>query len=582
MRLAGEAPGAFQFTLTATNPFGWTSTRSFGITILAPSDLMPGFGNGGTVVTAIGTGDDVAAAVGVQADGRIVAAGSSVVAGRKSFSAMRLLPGGAPDPAFGSGGKILPAIGTYGSQVTGLALLPDGRLLLAGYADQDGDTMFAMTRHRADGSLDPDFGSGGKVLSMLGETGSRAYGLALQNDGRMVMAGERQGASTYDFAAARFLPDGRLDATFGSGGWVTTDIGGNTHDYCRCVVVQPDGRVLLGGYATGAADYDFCLVRYRADGSLDPSLGGTGRVRTPVSTHHDFGRRLMLEPDGRILLVGSSDLGDILLVRYLPDGSPDPAFGIGGKVVRRVTTMSNDTYSAARQPDGKLVLTGSLSVGNGGNQEIMTLRLLPNGAPDPSFGSDGLLTTSLGSDDEEGRDIALAPDGSIVAAGFTRHGGTLDYAVLRFAGGAGWTTASRAAWRNYHFGNPADSGEAADGSDPDGDGLINLFEYAFSSDPKAGDAALLGPRPVHAGAGADLRFRCDASRTDLDYVLQASADLGSPLWIEIARSTGGAQTIPVLDRATVRDPGGGVRDVTITPSPALFPHGHGFFRVSIQ
>jgi uncharacterized delta-60 repeat protein len=256
---------------------------------------------------------------------------------------------GAPgdlDSTFGVRGKVTTDFGGFAS-ASALVLQPDGKLVAAG-----GTFRFTLARYLPDGSLDTTFGTGGKVTTDFGHS-DLASALVLQPDGKLVAAGEtrQEDVGALDFALARYLPDGSLDPTFGTGGKVTTDFG--VFSQAFALVRQPDSKLVAAGGTAGG----FALARYLPDGSLDPTFGTSGKVTT------DFGERasaLVLQPDGKLVAVGG--ISAFALARYLPDGSLDPIFGTGGKVT---TNFGGQDMGLAlvRQPDGKLVAAGGSNAG---------------------------------------------------------------------------------------------------------------------------------------------------------------------------------------------------------------------------
>jgi uncharacterized delta-60 repeat protein len=221
------------------------------------------------------------------------------------------------------------------------------------------------------GDLDPTFGSGGRVLTDLGG-GDGASALVVQPDGKVVAAGGSTvnfalaryhpdgsllvaaGASTENFALARYHPDGSLDSGFGNGGVVLTDFGAASG--AEALVLQPDAKLVAAGRISFLGTRDFALARYNADGSLDTSFDGDGRVLT------DFGgpaRALLLQPDGKLVAAGRS-FTDFALVRYNPNGSLDTGFGDAGLVLTDFGP-SGEAFALGEQPDGKLVAAGGSS-----------------------------------------------------------------------------------------------------------------------------------------------------------------------------------------------------------------------------
>ena len=211
-----------------------------------------------------------AQAVALQPDGKIIAAGSS----DGTFALARYTPDSALDSSFGSRGTVTTPFGRGSAYASALALAPDGRIVAAGVAGSE----FALARYNADGSLDTSFGDGGKVTTGFDPadvTDDRVAEIVLQPDGKIVAAGTIYNGSNYDFALARYDPDGSLDSGFGAGGTVTTALGPN-HDFASALALQPDGKIVVGGLSEQLSGDGFALARYNADGSLDMNFGMLG------------------------------------------------------------------------------------------------------------------------------------------------------------------------------------------------------------------------------------------------------------------------------------------------------------------
>jgi uncharacterized delta-60 repeat protein len=318
---------------------------------LPDGTLDPGFGVGGKVkldFTGAG-GDDRVNALAVQADGKLVAAGHAV----DDWAVARFRQDGTLDPSFGAGGKVTTALG---GQIRALAVQADGKLVAAGVAGSD----FALARYLPDGTLDAGFGTGGIVRTGFpGVFFAEAHALAVQADGKLVAAGSAGAAA---FALARYNPDGTLDPGFGTGGIVTTAFGGFFNE-ANALVVQEGEKIVAAGQNFGATS-DFALARYRANGTLDPSFGVGGKVTTGFAGG-GTAAGLVVQADGRLVAGGTADAGngsgpDFALVRYRANGSLDPSFGVGGKVTTDFGASGIDRANAlAIQADGKLVAAGS-------------------------------------------------------------------------------------------------------------------------------------------------------------------------------------------------------------------------------
>src|SRR5262249_47815992 len=219
-----------------------------------------------------------------------------------------------------------------------------------------------------------------------------------------------------------------LDTSFGDGGRVVTEFPDSLDSQVLNVVVQPDGRIVASGFLLSGAQT--AIVRYMPDGTLDPSFGGGGVVIEPAELGGGpWG--LARHAAGRLVVAGSQS-GNLVVLRYVSDGSRDPSFGTGGLVVTGAGINRPLTRSLAIAPDGTLVLAGAADLATGGTQPFVA-RFLGNGALDPTFGRGGATAVSLGVDSSEARAVALQPDGRIVTAGGATAPG-MAFAVVRLQG----------------------------------------------------------------------------------------------------------------------------------------------------
>jgi uncharacterized delta-60 repeat protein len=284
-------------------------------------------------VTPFAGDTDRANAVAIDAQGRIVLAGSSDTGGGADFALARLAPDGSLDTSFGGGGTgtVTTPFSANTDQANALALQPDGKLVAAGSASNGDTSDFALARYNADGGLDTSFNATGKVTTPIGSASDAAKALALQPDGKLVAAGFAFNGSNFDFALARYNPDGSLDANFDFDGKTTTPIG-SSQEEAHALTVQPDGKLVAAGFATNGAR-EFALVRYNANGSLDTSFDADGKVTTAFGIG-DEANALALQPDGKLVAAGlatpgPTSLRDIALARYIGDQTPPGAPSIG-------------------------------------------------------------------------------------------------------------------------------------------------------------------------------------------------------------------------------------------------------------
>ena len=398
-----------------------------------PGALDPSFGTGGKVTTAIGGEDNYVYALVRQPDGKLVVAGSSYPGPDGDFALARYNPDGSLDPGFGAGGKVTTAIGSD-DEALALALQPDGKLVAAGYANVGGSQYaFALARYNPDGSLDAGFGSGGKVTTAIGLSDA-ARAIAVQPDGKLVVAGNSWNGSHNDFALVRYNADGSLDPTFGSGGKVTTAIGPGA-DIAHALALQPDGKLVTAGYSRNGSNDDLALVRYNQDGSLDLTFGVAGMVTTAIGSGSDDAYALALQPDGKLVAAGRSHNGTkfvFALVRYNPDGSLDTSFNGTGKATTAIGPADELARALAVQPDGRLVAAGASW--DGSKYVFALARYKPDGTLDTSFNGTGKVTTAIGSGGDAAYALALQPDGRLVAAGASWNGTDRDAVLVRYRG----------------------------------------------------------------------------------------------------------------------------------------------------
>ncbi|MGP8004227.1 MAG: delta-60 repeat domain-containing protein, partial [Smithella sp.] len=168
--------------------------------------------------------------------------------------------------------------------------------------------------------LDTTFGTGGIVTTPIGSYDAYAYALGIQSDGRILAAGSSYNGSNYNFALVRYNTNGSLDTTFGTGGIVTTPIGTGDSE-ALALGIQSNGNILAAGKSFNGSHYDFTLVRYSTNGSLDTTFGTSGIVTTPIGNYDSYAIALGIQSDGNILAAGSSDNGsniNFAFVSYLP------------------------------------------------------------------------------------------------------------------------------------------------------------------------------------------------------------------------------------------------------------------------
>jgi uncharacterized delta-60 repeat protein len=321
------------------------------------------FGANGRVVTNFLAGFSEAAAVAIQSDGRILAAGSA----GNDFALARFNEDGTPDNTFGADGRVITnlSIDSF-DEAFGIAIQPNGQIVVVGRSDGD----FAVVRYEANGNRDLGFGVGGIVITDVGiGSADVARDVVIQPNGRIVVAGQ----AGMDFAIARYESDGDLDITFASAGRVVTDFPGATNDIAYRVALQSNGRIV----AVGQAGTDVAVARYQTNGTLDGTFDGDGRVATNVHVD-DAGRDVSIEPDGQIVVAGRTGVDlhtDFAVLRYNSNGTLDSTFVMDFGPWGMVRTdfpidRQDEALAVALQPDGRILAVGR------SNEQIALARYL--------------------------------------------------------------------------------------------------------------------------------------------------------------------------------------------------------------
>jgi len=399
----------------------------------------------------------------LQADGKLVVATSN----HAEFWVGRLNPDGTYDTSFvgtagtASGHFIVPMPGGVNLPYA-LLLQDDGKIVIAGRCGDAVNWMPCLARLLPNGNFDATFdgpgtpGNGrfGLFETLVPHFNSEIYALVRQPDGRIVFAGRCQlsaSVSNSDFCVGRLTDTGAFDSSFlvpsgasvGIPGLFFMPIG-TGYDGATSVQLQADGRIVVAGICTTPADNDFCILRVNPDGSLDttfdgPSGTGDGKFLLPIGTNNDNLRSVLVQPDGKIILLGSCASGSAIkfcAARLNDDGRLDSTFdGPGapgnGKFILDLYTFTpiEDSFgSAALQADGKILLAGSCFIPGDHDFCIARLHGGPYGGRVCSLDIDGDGTVSAT------RDALIL---SRVALGFT---GTAALSGISFAAHASRTT----------------------------------------------------------------------------------------------------------------------------------------------
>jgi uncharacterized delta-60 repeat protein len=398
--------------------------------------LDPSFGTNGKVTLDFNAKNDFGFPMEVLPDNKILMAGYATINSNVDFGLARFNPDGSPDNTFGVNGKVSLAVGGFDDMPTDLFVLPDGKFLVAGTITNATEADFGLARFNADGTLDQAFGTNGITVHSLTPQYDAVTSIGVQSDGKIVLAGKTgQYFPDEDLALARFNVNGSVDPTFGNNGQVIMSIGVQSSK-ANAIRILADDKILLTGFThLEPIVYIVLLVKLNADGTPDAGFGTSGIVTSRVGTYASEGNDLALQQDGRILVGGIQDIDNqynFILARYNADGSPDTGFGNGGSVITDLGAWDR-AHALLLQPDQRILLGGYS--GNYPNLDFAVVRYQSNGNPDPTFGTAGVVKTDFSSLSDIIFDMGFQSDGKLVAAGYAEGNLAYDFALARYTTG---------------------------------------------------------------------------------------------------------------------------------------------------
>jgi uncharacterized delta-60 repeat protein len=405
-------------TLTSVASLSKSATPQPTAVTYSDGSYDTGFSTDGKLTSGF-AGNDFGRTVALQSDGKIVVAGES----NGNVMVARYNTDGTIDNTFDTDGKAIADIGGV-ALVGGVALQSDGKIVVVGNVTiAEVEYELFVVRFNTDGSIDNTFSSDGKDILDIGVSSSDgAYAVAIQSDDAIVVAGYTDD----NFALVRYLTNGTLDTSFDTDGIVITDFGG--YDNAFAMTIQPDGKIVLAGQSAGLT-LEFAVARYTTSGALDTDFSGDGKVTTDLGGFlFDQAFGVTTLSDGRIAVSGYADSyapgEEAVVLVYSSAGVLDNTFGTGGIAS---FDFGGDDYalSIVEQADTRILIAGS------SDNDMAVARLLPSGALDNTFSSDGKLTIDLGAVDKA-HSVVLQSDNKIILAGFSGD----DIALVRLGGSA--------------------------------------------------------------------------------------------------------------------------------------------------
>jgi uncharacterized delta-60 repeat protein len=361
--------------------------------------------------------------IAVQPGKGILIAGWLPVGNYTGYSVVRYLDDGTVDSSFATDGQLVDYKPVGYTYYKATAVQKDGKIVVAGLANTGNEFQFAVARYNTNGLLDAGFGQGGKRTIQFGSTSSIAYDVAIQPDGGIVVAGGAVDGAGSFMALARLNYDGSPDSSFNHNGRLVLDVGVTTWPYAK-IALQKDDKIVIASFTDAPPlTGDIVLVRCLSTGAIDESFGNAGKVITNLGSNSDRVFDLLIQNDGKLVAVGAFDYNNeskVALVRYTIDGLPDGTFGSGGVVFTTISNRRDEAFAAALQTDGKIVVAGNITTDAG--NDLLLVRYNSDGSLDNSFSGNGKLVFDMGSTSEEAQALAIEGNGKIITAGFTHDG----------------------------------------------------------------------------------------------------------------------------------------------------------------
>ena len=387
------------------------------------------FGDNGKVVTHFQSQDSHGNAIVIQSDGKILVAGYTDYAEFSDFVLLRYKVDGSVDSTFGENGKVYTDFGSVNEFAGSIAIQQNGKIIVAGNTND----FFALARYNDNGTIDSLFGDNGKVTTSIPDYGFyNCRSLAIQQDGKFLLAG----SLGYYGALVRYNSDGSPDDSFGEEGKAIMDFGNMGDEYVFVsMALQPDKKIIVAGFSY-VSGYDFTVLRFNENGTLDSLFGTDGKATADIlNSPDDRATSVAIQPDGKIIVTGWSGVfdaertdWDFGMARFNADGTLDDSFGIGGTVVTDLHNFRDDRpESLAIQSDGKILVAGTIYTV--GYSDFALVRYNTDGTLDTAFNSNGIIITDIGnSTSDNGETLIVQDDGKILVAGTSNY----NIAIVRY------------------------------------------------------------------------------------------------------------------------------------------------------
>jgi uncharacterized delta-60 repeat protein len=400
--------------------------------------LDPSFNFNGKVRTAVGDSHSIANALAIQNDGKIVVVGRGFLSKNENFIITRYLQNGQLDNSFNTTGVVMTDFMNQSDEVYSVVIQPDGKILVAGRSTAIDTGYFALARYLQNGSLDTSFDHDGKVLVRFSEdnSGVAAKSVALQSDGKIIAIGVSYvTGQAFNCGVIRLHPNGKLDSAFNEDGIVSTDVETNGGELMEKVIIQSDGKILVGG-SNNTSNNSFCLIRYLSNGNLDSSFHFDGKLTTRMGNSIESIHDIKITPNNKIIAAGyamSNSRHRFATAQYHSNGVLDSSFDSDGILLSSLQNDVDIGQSVLLQGDSKVIVLGRSR--RSSNMSFGMIRYFSNGKVDSSLDNDGRLFTNFGAgtSNDYGIAAAMQADGKIVLVGVSYEGSNFgNIAIARY------------------------------------------------------------------------------------------------------------------------------------------------------
>nr|WP_321455483.1 DUF4347 domain-containing protein [uncultured Cohaesibacter sp.] len=434
-------------------------------------------------------------------------------------------------PEFGTGsGLNIVSLADLDDEIVDFEILSDGSIIAlsaVNTASSGQDIDFGLTKYLSDGTIDTSWGTNGSVITAINTNDETVSAMTVQSDGKIMVSGSYNNGSSDHGVLIRYNADGSLDSSFGSGGILGVGSALGDNDYGRDILVQPDGKILATGDVAVGGVNSIYITRHNEDGSLDTSFGGSGIVSLDIDVYDEFVTTMLLQSDGKIIVGGYNDTYasmDFALIRLNSDGSYDSGFDGDGIWTNYDVSSDQISYATALDASDRILIAGTTNTA--GNLDSFVMRVNSDGSLDTSFGSFGSVTLALGSSDEKITQIRELSDGKILLAGFAYNGADNDLLLVRLnADGSLDARFGSSGYLITDLGGSddrinalaiLDTGEIVVGGKSDSDGFLARFDSDGAFDRSFNITGLLDGTPSYVEDGSAVVLDGDVLVFDVE------------------------------------------------------------------